>query len=84
MRHNCAHVDNHHGPWNTRDMNLKTYIQAIGDEEAAERFGVKPRTTRSWRLGERQPRPSQVPQIIAGSNGRLTWESIYMPTHKAA
>lgn len=58
-------------------MKLTTYIEQIGDAEAAKRFGVKLRTVQSWRRGERRPRPTQIPAIIEGSDGKVTVSGIY-------
>jgi hypothetical protein len=43
---------------------FQSYLAAIGDEEAARRLGVKVRTIKSWRLGDRVPRPEQARAIV--------------------
>jgi len=63
-------------------MDLSSYIEQLGDEEAAKRFGVKKRTVASWRRRERKPRPKQVPKIIKAAKGELSYEGIYSPTAK--
>lgn len=61
-------------------MDLSTFIEKVGDERASKLFKVSRRTAQSWRLRERLPRPKQVPKIIKGSGGELSYESIYGPT----
>jgi DNA-binding XRE family transcriptional regulator len=43
---------------------FQAHLAAIGDEEAARRLGVKLRTVKSWRLGDRTPRPEQARAIV--------------------
>ncbi len=43
---------------------LSEYIKTIGDEKAAQIFGVELRTAKSWRLGERTPRTSKISVIL--------------------
>lgn len=45
-------------------MKLTEYIASIGDTEASQLFGIKERTAKSWRLGERRPRPEQAKEIV--------------------
>lgn len=56
-------------------MTLVDYITKVGDQIAATQFGVKPRTTASWRRRERLPRPDQAERIVAESP--VTYEGIY-------
>lgn len=60
---------------------LPRFIDEIGDERAAELFGVKVRTVAGWRRGERIPRPKRALQIIAATNrhpaGPVGWDGIY-------
>lgn len=58
-------------------MNLKTYIETLGDDAAAKLFGVKSRTVQSWRRGERSPRPEQARKIVKKSGGKLSLEAVY-------
>ena len=44
---------------------FQAYLRTLGDEEAASVLGVKPRTVKSWRLGDRIPRPAQARAIVA-------------------
>jgi DNA-binding transcriptional regulator YdaS (Cro superfamily) len=59
------------------------YLAAIGDEEAARRLGVKVRTVKSWRLGDRVPRPEQARAIVG--RAPVTLDDIYgtAPTPRA-
>jgi hypothetical protein len=56
-------------------MDLKTYIEEVGDEQAARLFRVKKRTAQSWRLGARTPRPAQAKVIVKKSP--VTFAGIY-------
>jgi len=58
-------------------MDLRAYIEAIGDEAAAEKFGVKPRTAASWRRRERMPRPEMSAVIVERTNGEVSYAEIY-------
>ena len=40
---------------NKESMTLKQYIEFVGEEAAAELFGAKRNTVRSWRYNQRQP-----------------------------
>lgn len=53
-------------------MDLQTFIEARTDAEAATLFGVKERTTASWRRGERWPRPATWPLIIDKTGGKVS------------
>lgn len=44
---------------------FQRYLASLGDDVAAERLGIPRRTVKSWRLGDRVPRPAQARQIIA-------------------
>lgn len=44
---------------------FQQYLYGLGDEKAAQLLGVPERTVKSWRLGDRVPRPTQARQIIA-------------------
>ena len=48
-----------------------------GDTNIARLIGVRPRTVKAWRLGERVPRPERVRQMIDLSGGDLTWTDFY-------
>ena len=56
-------------------MTLIEYIETVGDAAAAKVFGVKVRTAKSWRLGDRIPRPKIAKRIIRLAP--LTYEGIY-------
>lgn len=58
-------------------MNLREYIDALGDELAAKTLGITVRAARSYRSGQRTPRPKQAAQMVKRSNGKLTLEAIY-------
>lgn len=65
-------------------MNLREYIETIGDEEAAKVLGVKVRTIKSWRYGARVPRPAKALDIVKKTHGLLTFENIYCQQKKRA
>jgi DNA-binding transcriptional regulator YdaS (Cro superfamily) len=58
-------------------MLLSDFIKQLGDEAAAELFGVKPRTAQSWRLGERFPRPKQAREVVERTKGEVSLEEVY-------
>ena len=58
---------------------LKKYIEFIGTDAAAELFGCKSATAKSWRYGLRQPSIEQAKVIIKKTGGKLDFESIYGP-----
>jgi len=68
----------------TARMSLPEYIRAIGDEAAAIRWGVRPRTIASWRLRQRFPRPAQAKVIVTNSDGLVDWRGIYDPAFSSA
>lgn len=43
---------------------FQRYLSSLGDEKAAEMLSMPKRTVKSWRLGDRFPRPAQARQII--------------------
>ncbi len=63
-------------------MEFRDYLKTLGDERAAELFGVKPRTVRSWRFGERAPRLRQARTIVERTQGAITLAEIYAPPTK--
>ena len=58
-------------------MDLKTYINQIGDEEAARLFGVSVRTAASWRRGERIPRPTRALVIEVATKRKVKIADCY-------
>ena len=60
---------------------LPQFIYEVGDEPAADLFGVKVRTVAGWRRGERRPRPQRARKIIAATarhpSGPVGWDGIY-------
>ena len=65
-------------------MLLKDFIEEVGDTEAAELFGVKERTTASWRRGERMPRHKQAEVIVRATDGRVSYSECFGHSHIAA
>lgn len=60
-----------------RHMNLPDYIKAVGHESAASLFGVSKWAVKSWRFGERRPRPDKAHEIEALTNGLVRFAEIY-------
>ena len=56
-------------------MQLREYIELIGDEKASRLWNVKTRTAAAWRRGERLPRPEHAETIVQTSP--VTYEGIY-------
>lgn len=60
-----------------KPYSLKEMIKHIGMETAADLFGVSLSSIKSWRWGYRRPSIEQAKKIIAATNGKLDYESIY-------
>lgn len=56
-------------------MKLKEYIRLIGDEPFAKLIGVSKHAARSYRTGERSPRPAVARKIVKKTP--VTLEGIY-------
>lgn len=52
------------------------YLNRLGDEEAGKKYGVKPTTIISWRLGYRTPEPMKMKEIVENSPTRVTYRAI--------
>lgn len=65
-------------------MLLKEFIEQTGDAVSAELFGVKERTTASWRRGERMPRHKQAELIVKATDGVVSYAECFGQTSKAA
>ena len=58
-------------------MTLKEYIIKRGEYPLAKELGVSPDTVKSWRYGNREPRPRQAKKLILMTGYAMTWEDIY-------
>lgn len=58
-------------------MNLKAYIEKHGDQIAARTLAAPVRTVRSWRLGERVPKPSKAADIEKRTGRRVKIAECY-------
>lgn len=58
-------------------MSLQKYLADIGDAVAAKRFGITERAARSYRSGQRKPKPKVALKMVKKSGGALTLASIY-------
>ena len=58
-------------------MDLPTYIKTIGEQAAANLFGVSIWAVRSWRQRARYPRPEKAREIVEKTGGKVTYEAIY-------
>jgi DNA-binding transcriptional regulator YiaG len=56
-------------------MRLADYIKQVGDDKFAKIIGVSKHAARSWRTGERRPRPAQAQKIVAKTP--VTMQEIY-------
>lgn len=59
-------------------MKLSDYIKTQGDAVCAARFGVKERTVAGWRRGEMYPRTAKAHEIVAATNGEVSFAEIYI------
>ncbi len=60
-------------------MTLKEWIRLVGDDQAARVLRIKPRTARSWREGQRAPRPKDALKIERTLRGKVSFSEIYGP-----
>jgi hypothetical protein len=58
-------------------MTLTDYIKSIGDEAFARRHSVSIRCARSWRLGQRAPRPQKALRIVQDTDGLVSLSEVY-------
>ena len=65
-------------------MTLKEYIIKRGEGPLAKDLGVSPDTVKSWRYGNREPRPRQAKKLILMTGYAMTWEDIYGPIEENA
>ena len=57
---------------------LKEIIPLIGtDYDVAEKVGVKPRTVKSWRLGDRRPRVQEAVRLAELCPEPVTLDDVY-------
>lgn len=56
---------------------FQRYLASLGDQKASEMLGVPRRTIKSWRLGDRAPRPTQAREIT--DRIPVTLNDIYGP-----
>ena len=60
-------------------MDLISFLKVEGHEAVARKVGVSKQIVYEWANLNKAPRPENVLKLILISNGRLTWESIYLP-----
>lgn len=60
-----------------RMATLPEFIERIGDNAAAELFGVKVRTIESWRRRERFPRVEQARVIVTRTRNEVDYAGIF-------
>lgn len=65
-------------------MELKAYIKKHGIKRCTELFGVSKWTVKSWRSGERTPRPEAATRIVQVTGGEVSLAGIYAQTRRAA
>jgi|TARA_B100000886_G_C20425372_1_gene493695 DNA-binding transcriptional regulator YiaG len=58
-------------------MTLREFIKKRGELPIANDLGVSIDTVRSWRYGNREPRPKVAKKLIILSDQNLNWEDIY-------
>lgn len=60
-------------------MNLVHFLKVESVKSVAGKIGVSESIVYEWAKLEKAPRPENAMKLILISNGRLTWESIYLP-----
>jgi hypothetical protein len=63
-------------------MTFRDFIKDYGELKLAQKLNVSLDTVKSWRYGNRIPRPKQVKKIILLTNYSLSWEDVYGPLHE--
>ena len=63
-------------------MTFRDFIKDYGELKLAQKLKVSLDTVKSWRYGNRIPRPKQVKKMILLTNYRLAWEDIYGPFYE--
>ena len=63
-------------------MTFRDFIKDYGELKLAQKLNVSLDTVKSWRYGNRIPRPNQVKKIILLTNYSLSWEDVYGPLHE--
>jgi DNA-binding transcriptional regulator YdaS (Cro superfamily) len=58
-------------------MKLATFIESVGDKEAARLFRVTTRAVASWRRGERIPKREHAQVIVIATDGQVSFDDIY-------
>jgi len=58
-------------------ITLKEWIEFLGMPRAANECNVSTATIKAWRYGYRRPSIEKAKEIIAASEGRLDYESIF-------
>lgn len=58
-------------------LTLPQFIEKVGDQAAADLFGVERRTVESWRRRERFPRVEMSRYIVKVTNGEVSYVGIY-------
>ena len=56
---------------------FRDYLKRIGDKAAAKKFGITERAARSYREGQRRPKPKDAIAMIIRSKGAFKLEDIY-------
>lgn len=58
-------------------MQLSEYVEQVGLEDFAKRFGITERAALAYKQGTRRPRVKLAQQIVDSTP--VTWEGIYSP-----
>lgn len=58
-------------------MDLRDYIEKHGIPACSEKWGVSARRVKSYRYGERQPKPRLAKVMVEMSGGELSLAEIY-------
>lgn len=65
-------------------MTLNQWIDELGAAKVAGLLDIKERTVHGWRRKEREPRPEVARQIVALTDGEVSFEGIYARENAAA
>ena len=56
---------------------FQTYLSHLGDNEASKVLDLSIRAVKAYRLGERAPRITDIPNIVSAADGSLSYACFF-------
>jgi hypothetical protein len=60
---------------------FQQYLTRLGDDAAAEKLHISRRSAQAYRLGDRAPKLSQIPELVQRSNGNISYACFFEAGH---